>query len=89
MRVRKRTCALHSCSENNRGSIFVPCALYVFFFLYWRWYGRSSAISLSWKRYIYKLLRLAVTKLANWPMSSLRSCGVGLCPIVCYSCRLF
>ena len=32
---------------------------------------------------------LAVTKLANWPMLSLRSCGVGLCPIVCYSCRLF
>ena len=35
---------------------------------------------------------LAVTKLANWPMSSLRtlrSFGVGLWPIVCYSCRLF
>ena len=35
---------------------------------------------------------LAVTKLANWPMSrlrTLRSCGVGLWPIVCYSCRLF
>ena len=32
---------------------------------------------------------LAVTKLAHWPMSSLFSCGVGLRPIVCYSCRLF
>ena len=32
---------------------------------------------------------LVVTKLANWPMSSLRWWGVGLCPIVCYSCRLF
>ena len=35
---------------------------------------------------------LAVTKLANWPMSSLRtlrSFGVGLWPIVCYSCRSF
>ena len=32
---------------------------------------------------------LAVTKLAHWPMSSLLSCGVGLWPIVCYSCRLF
>ena len=32
---------------------------------------------------------LAVTKLAYWPMSSLLSCGLGLWPIVCYSCRLF
>ena len=32
---------------------------------------------------------LEVTKLAHWPMSSLLSCGVGLWPIVCYSCRLF
>ena len=32
---------------------------------------------------------LAVTKLAHWPMSSLLSCGVGLWPIVCYSCCLF
>ena len=32
---------------------------------------------------------LAVTNLANWPMSNLRSCGVGLWPIVCCSCRLF
>ena len=32
---------------------------------------------------------LTVTKLANWPMSSLRSCGLGLWLIVCYSCRLF
>ena len=32
---------------------------------------------------------LAVTKLALWPMSSLLSCGVGLWPIVCYSCFLF
>ena len=32
---------------------------------------------------------LAVTKLANWPMSSLRSRGVGLWPIVCYRCGLF
>ena len=35
------------------------------------------------------LCPLAVTKLAHWPMSSLLSCGVGLWPIVCYSCRLF
>ena len=32
---------------------------------------------------------LAVTKLAHWPMSSLLSSGVGLWPIVRYSCRLF
>ena len=32
---------------------------------------------------------LAVTKLAHWLMLSLLSCGVGLWPIVCYSCRLF
>ena len=32
---------------------------------------------------------LMVTKLANWPMSSLRSCGVGLWRLVCYSCLLF
>ena len=32
---------------------------------------------------------LAVTKLANWSMSSLRSRGVGLWPIVCYRCGLF
>ena len=32
---------------------------------------------------------LAVTELAHWPMSSLLSCGVGLCPIVCYSCHFF
>ena len=32
---------------------------------------------------------LAVTKLAHWPKPSLLSCGVGLWPIVCYSCRLF
>ena len=32
---------------------------------------------------------LAVTKLAHLPMSSLLSCGVGLWPIVCNSCRLF
>ena len=32
---------------------------------------------------------LVVTKLAAWPMSSLVSCGVGLWPIVCNSCRLF
>ena len=31
----------------------------------------------------------AVTKLAHWPRSSLLSCGVGLWPIVCHSCRLF
>ena len=35
------------------------------------------------------LCLLAVTELAHWPMSSLLSCGVGLWPIVCYSCRLF
>ena len=32
---------------------------------------------------------LAVTKLAHWPMLSLLSYGVGLWPIVCYSCHLF
>ena len=32
---------------------------------------------------------LAVTNLAHRPMSSLLSCGVGLWPIVRYSCRLF
>ena len=32
---------------------------------------------------------LAVTELAHWPMSSLLLCGVGLWPIVCYSCHLF
>ena len=32
---------------------------------------------------------LAVTKLADWPMSSLLLCGVGLWSIVCYSFRLF
>ena len=32
---------------------------------------------------------LAVTKLAHWPMLNLLLCGVGLWPIVYYSCHLF
>ena len=58
MRVRKRKCALHFCSQKIRGGGgggFEPSLLYVFSG-YFRRYGPLR--SLSWRHYMYKLLPL-------------------------------